>query len=94
MHAAAAPDVRLHACRPARPHPPTRPHPQVRALVDLLPEMDVVEGDAFNSSPTDPKLMGPDVLMRWRRGEKLPAFKARTPLVRKRGVAWRGVAGT
>jgi magnesium chelatase subunit I len=50
--------------------------------VDLLPEMDVVEGDPFNSSPTDPKLMGPDVLTRWRRGEKLPATTARTPLVR------------
>ncbi|GFR44883.1 hypothetical protein Agub_g6227, partial [Astrephomene gubernaculifera] len=53
----------------------------VRALVDLLPEIDVVEGDPFNSSPTDPKLMGPDALERWRRGEKLPATKMRTPLV-------------
>lgn len=55
---------------------------QVRAVVDLLPVMDVVEGDPFNSSPTDPKFMGPDVLDRWRRGEKLPTVKMRTPLVR------------
>lgn len=39
---------------------------QVRAVVDLLPEMEVVEGDSFNSSPTDPKLMGPDALMRFK----------------------------
>lgn len=59
------------------------PH-QVRALVDLLPEMDVVEGDPFNSSPTDPKLMGPDALDRFRKGEKLPSVRARTPLVSRR----------
>jgi Mg-chelatase subunit ChlI len=44
--------------------------------------MEVVEGDPFNSSPTDPKLMGPDALARFRAGEKLPAVTAKTPLVR------------
>ncbi len=34
----------------------------VRALVDLLPEIQVVAGDPFNSDPSDPELMGPDVL--------------------------------
>ncbi len=43
--------------------------------------MEVVEGDPFNSSPTDPKLMGPDALERFRKGEKLPSVTARTPLV-------------
>lgn len=33
----------------------------VRALVDLLPEIQVVAGDPFNSDPLDPELMGPDV---------------------------------
>ena len=33
----------------------------VRALVDLLPEIQVVAGDPFNSDPSDPELMGPDV---------------------------------
>jgi Mg-chelatase subunit ChlI len=56
---------------------------QVRAVADLLPELEVVEGDPFNSSPTDPKLMGPDALARFRAGEKMPAVKARTPLVRQ-----------
>ena len=30
----------------------------VRALSDLLPDIDIVPGDPFNSSPTDPELMG------------------------------------
>lgn len=54
---------------------------QVRALVDLLPEIDIVEGDFCNSHPTDPKLMGPYALDKFRKGEKLPASKMRTPLV-------------
>lgn len=33
----------------------------VRALVDLLPEIQVVAGDPFNSDPSDPDLMGPEV---------------------------------
>ena len=33
----------------------------VRALVDLLPEIQVVANDAFNSDPSDPELMGPEV---------------------------------
>ncbi|KAF8073212.1 chlI [Scenedesmus sp. PABB004] len=53
----------------------------VRAVADLLPPMEVVEGDPFNSSPTDPTLMGPDALARLRAGEALPAVTARTPLV-------------
>jgi magnesium chelatase subunit I len=53
----------------------------VRAVAELLPELDVVDGDPFNSSPTDPKLMGPDALMRYRNGETLPSIKRRTPLV-------------
>jgi Mg-chelatase subunit ChlI len=40
----------------------------VRALSDLLPEIDIVEGDAFNSSPTDPQLMGPEALEAYRNG--------------------------
>lgn len=53
----------------------------VRALVDMLPFIDVVEGDDFNSSPTDPKLMGPPALERFRLGETLPSVRVRTPLV-------------
>ena len=50
-------------------------------MVELLPEIEVVEDDAFNSSPRDPQLMGPEALQRYRNGETMPAFKAKTPLV-------------
>lgn len=53
----------------------------VRATVDLLPEIEVVEGDSFNSDPKDPQNMGPDALARYKKGEKLPTKLARTPLV-------------
>eukprot|EP00891_Asterochloris_glomerata_P006155 jgi/Astpho2/6155/fgenesh1_pm.00088_%23_2_t len=53
----------------------------VRAMVDLLPMIPVVPDDPFNSSPTDVKMMGPDVLRRYQNGEQLPAGEARTPLV-------------
>ncbi|KAI8468270.1 MAG: magnesium chelatase subunit I [Monoraphidium minutum] len=53
----------------------------VRAVAQLLPQIDIVPGDPFNSSPTDPKLMGPDALQRFRAGEQLPATTMRTPLV-------------
>ncbi|MCW6034960.1 magnesium chelatase ATPase subunit I [Spirulina subsalsa FACHB-351] len=33
----------------------------IRALADLLPEIDVVANDPFNSHPTDPDLMGDEV---------------------------------
>lgn len=53
----------------------------VRALIDLLPDIEVVEGDAFNSSPTDAGLMGPDALERFRGGQKLKGIRVPTPLV-------------
>lgn len=54
---------------------------QVRSLVEVLPFIDVVEGDPFNSSPTDPKIMGPDALQRFEAGEAMPSVRIRTPLV-------------
>ena len=51
-------------------------------MVDLLPEIEVVAEDAFNSHPTDTKLMGPDALQRHRNGEQLPMVRVKTPLVR------------
>ena len=53
----------------------------VRSVVDLLPNIDVVDNDSFNSDPADPKNMGPDALQRYLKGEKLPFHKIRTPLV-------------
>ena len=51
-------------------------------MVDLLPEIEVVAEDAFNSSPSDPKMMGPEALERFNRGEELPVARVKTPLVR------------
>ena len=54
---------------------------QVRAMVDLLPQIEVVADDPFNSSPSDPKVMGPEALERFNRGEQLPSARVKTPLV-------------
>ena len=51
-------------------------------MVDLLPEIEVVEGDEFNSHPTDTKYMGPYALERYEAGEQLPVARIKTPLVR------------
>ena len=53
----------------------------VRALVDLLPDIDVVEGDAFNSSATDRGLMGPEVAAAVKNGETPKMTTARVPMV-------------
>ncbi|KAL0328887.1 UNVERIFIED_CONTAM: Magnesium-chelatase subunit ChlI, chloroplastic [Sesamum calycinum] len=43
----------------------------VRSMVDLLPEIKVVSGDAFNSDPEDPEVQGPEVREKLVRGEEL-----------------------
>ena len=53
---------------------------QVRAMVDLLPQIEVVADDPFNSSPNDPKVMGPEALERFNRGEQLSTARVKTPL--------------
>ena len=50
-------------------------------MVDLLPEIDVVKDDPFNSSPTEPGLMGPQALLQYQDDEALEAVRAKTPLV-------------
>jgi hypothetical protein len=67
------------------PHPPCLMSQllrlQVRSLVQVLPFIDKVEADPFNSHPTDTSMMGPDALQRFMADEKLPAIQVRTPLV-------------
>ena len=43
----------------------------VRALVDLLPTMEVIANDPFNSHPTDPELMSEEVRQKFQSGAKL-----------------------
>jgi magnesium chelatase subunit I len=53
----------------------------VRALADLLPEIDVVDGDPFQSDPADPKIMSADVRARFEAGEILPTRRRKVRVV-------------
>ena len=53
----------------------------VRALVDLLPEIQVVADDPFNSDPTDPELMSQEVRDRLQRKEQLPVVNKKITMV-------------
>ena len=53
----------------------------IRALADLLPEIAVVAGDPYNSSPQDPDLMSAEVLQRLEQGESLPTEQRQVPMV-------------
>jgi magnesium chelatase subunit I len=53
----------------------------VRALVDLLPEIQVVADDPFNSDPQDPELMSQDVRERMQRNEKLSVATKKISMV-------------
>nr|WKT07797.1 magnesium chelatase subunit of protochlorophyllide reductase [Klebsormidium sp. TAA2-JRJ3pt] len=53
----------------------------VRALVDLLPEIEVVENDPFNSDPRDPQLMSHQVRKSILSKENIAITKARIAMV-------------
>ena len=53
----------------------------VRALVDLLPEIQVVADDPFNSDPNDPELMSQEVRERVQRNEQLPITTKKISMV-------------
>jgi len=53
----------------------------IRALADLLPEIDVVAGDPYNSSPSDPDLQSVEVRQRAESGETLPVEPRQVPMV-------------
>ena len=53
----------------------------VRALVDLLPEIQVVADDPFNSDPQDPELMSQEVRERLQRKEDLPVTTKKISMV-------------
>ena len=54
----------------------------VRAMADLLPEIEVVADDPFNSHPTDTTLMGQEAQQALETGEQLRVVRVETPLVR------------
>ena len=53
----------------------------IRALADLLPEIDVISGDPYNSSTTDPDLQSDEVRLRLEKGEELILEKRQVPMV-------------
>lgn len=53
----------------------------IRALADLLPEIDVVADDPFNSHPADPELMGDAVRQRVAQGETVPVTQKKVMMV-------------
>lgn len=53
----------------------------VRGLARLLPMIEVVADDQFNSSPTNPTLMSDAVRARYQAGEALPVALRPTPLI-------------
>ena len=53
----------------------------IRALADLLPGIEVVAGDPYNSSPTDPDLQSSDVVQRLDHGETLGTEERQVPMV-------------
>ena len=53
----------------------------VRALVDLLPEIKVVENDPFNSHPEDPELMSQEIQEKIQRKEDIPVISKRISMI-------------
>lgn len=53
----------------------------IRALADLLPEIEVVADDPFNSDPRDPELMSDDVRARVENGTELPVARKKVLMV-------------
>ena len=53
----------------------------IRAIADLLPKIDIVKGDPFNSHPTDLELMSAEVLEKYRNNETLETEGIKIPMV-------------
>lgn len=53
----------------------------IRALADLLPEIDVIAGDPFNSSPTDVEMMSDEVREKVESQQPLDIVKKKVPMV-------------
>jgi len=53
----------------------------IRALADLLPEINVVADDPFNSHPEDPDLMSEEVREKWEQEIPLNTTKQKVPMI-------------
>ena len=53
----------------------------IRAIADLLPKIDIVKGDAFNSHPSDLEIMSSEILARYRNNEEFEIEGIKIPMV-------------
>ena len=53
----------------------------IRAIADLLPEIEIVKDDPFNSHPTNPELMNSSVLKQFQNNETLETELINIPMV-------------
>jgi|TARA_B100000989_G_scaffold296435_1_gene279684 magnesium chelatase subunit I len=53
----------------------------IRAIADLLPKIDIVKDDPFNSDPQDLELMSAEVLDRYRNGEEMETEAIKIPMI-------------
>src|SRR6056300_400476 len=53
----------------------------VRALSDLLPNMEVVENDPFNSDPNDPELMSEEIAIKIKNNQLLKTETKKIPMI-------------
>ena len=53
----------------------------IRAIADLLPKIEIVKNDSFNSDPNNLELMSSEVLARYQNDEKLETEKIKIPMI-------------
>lgn len=53
----------------------------VRALVDLLPPIDVIENDPYNSDPSNTELMSDEVFEKLKQKKELKIIQMKTPMI-------------
>lgn len=53
----------------------------IRALADLLPEIEVVANDPFNSHPSNPELMGDEVRQKLENNEHIEVTRKKVPMI-------------
>jgi magnesium chelatase subunit I len=53
----------------------------VRALVDLLPEINVIANDPFNSDPNDPELMSDEIREKLKKNETIEIIQKKIPMI-------------
>ena len=53
----------------------------IRAIADLLPKIEIVKNDPFNSDPNNLELMSSEVLARYQNDEKLETEKIKIPMI-------------